>query len=61
MQDFNSSVEFYIENESKVEENNIEVRNRTILNQIGYELKVHRIEKFWIDYNWLTWYDMRYS
>ena len=39
------SCEFKIENESKVDEINIEVKNQTVLNLVGYESKVYRIEK----------------
>ena len=39
---------FHIENESKVGEINIEVRNRTELNLVGYESKVYRIKKYGI-------------
>ena len=46
LQDFLSSNEFRIENKSKVDEFNIEVRNRTELNLAGYESKVYQIEKF---------------
>ena len=42
------SSEFHIENESKVDEINIEVRNQIELNLVGYESKVNRIEKFGI-------------
>ena len=48
LQDFPSSIEFCIENESKVDEINIKVRNRTELNIVGQESKVYRIEKFGI-------------
>ena len=48
LQDFPSSIEFRIENESKVDEINIKVRNRTELNLVGQESKVYRIEKFGI-------------
>ena len=41
-----SYCEFHIENESKVDEINIEERNQTELNLVGYESKVNRIEKF---------------
>ena len=46
LQDFLSSSEFRIENKSKVDEINIEVRNRTELDLVGWESKVYRIEKF---------------
>ena len=44
-QDFLFSSEFCVENELKVDEINIKVRNRTELNLVGYESKVYRIEK----------------
>ena len=36
LQDFLSSSEFYVKNNLKVDEINIEVRNRTALNLVGY-------------------------
>ena len=48
LQDFPSSIEFRIENESKVDEINIKVRNRTELHLMGQESRVYRIEKFGI-------------
>ena len=45
LHEFLFSSEFHIENESKVDEINIKVRNRTELNLVGYELKLDRIEK----------------
>ena len=48
VQDFLSSSEFHIENESKNDEININVINRTKLNLLVYKSKVHQIEKFGI-------------
>ena len=45
-QDFLFSSEFCIENELKVDEINIKVRNRTELNLVGQESKVYWIKKF---------------
>ena len=45
LQDFPSSIEFRIKNESKVDEINIKVRNQTELNLVGRKSKVYRIEK----------------
>ena len=45
-QDFLSSGDFHIGNESKVDAINIKVKNRTQLNHVGYESNVNRIEKF---------------
>ena len=42
-QDFLSSGNFHIKNESKVDEINIKVKNRTQLNHVGYESNVNRI------------------
>ena len=44
--DFHSFIDFYIKNASEVDEINIQIRNRTELNLMGYESKVYRIEKF---------------
>ena len=41
-----NSSKFHIENESKVDEIHIEVRNRIELNLVRYKLKVNQIEKF---------------
>ena len=40
-----------IQNVFKVDEINIEVRNRTDLNLVGYGSKVYRIEKIWTQPN----------
>ena len=45
LQDFHSFIDFYIENASEVDEINIQIRNRTELNLVGYESKVYRTEK----------------
>ena len=39
LQDFLSCSEFYIKNDSKVDESNNEVRKRAVLILVGYELK----------------------
>ena len=46
LQDFHSFIDFYIENASEVDEINIQIRNRTELNLVGYESKVYQIKKF---------------
>ena len=48
LHEFLFSSEFHIENELKVDEINVKVRNRTELILVGYESKVYRIEKFGI-------------
>ena len=47
LQDFLFSSEFHVKNKLKVDEINIEVRNRTALNLVGYASKVHQINTFW--------------
>ena len=44
--DFHSFIDFCTENALEVDEINIQIRNRTELNLVGYESKVYRIEKF---------------
>ena len=49
LHDFLSSYELNVQNESKVDEINIDVRNQTELNLVGYEPKVYQIVKFGFD------------
>ena len=45
LQDFLSSIEFHIENELKVDEIKIKVRNPTELDLVGNKTQVYRIKK----------------
>ena len=49
LQDFISSGEFHIENESKVDEINIVVENRTEWSLVGYESRCVKSKKLGFD------------